>query len=155
MFLVRCSSCKICQSLSSIRVRTSFFQLKTCFRYFSIIAQETSPCVKFTTVIWQIGPAVVTAVFINFTNCQQFSFSILQKFCAHLILKVRSSIVIRFDTQKSLSKRRFLTMASQTMLALVGFLMIVIIVWALLQSKTNPVPIFVVVPIVAAVICGF
>ena len=46
-------------------------------------------------------------------------------------------------------------MASQTMLALVGFLMIVIIVWALLQSKTNPVPIFVVVPIVAAVICGF
>ena len=46
-------------------------------------------------------------------------------------------------------------MASQTMLAIVGFLMIVIIVWALLQSKTNPVPIFVVVPIVAAVICGF
>ena len=46
-------------------------------------------------------------------------------------------------------------MASQTMLALVGFLMIIIIVWALIQGKTNPVPIFVVVPIVAALICGF
>ena len=46
-------------------------------------------------------------------------------------------------------------MASQTMLALVGFLMIIIIVWALIQGKTNPVPIFVVVPVVAALICGF
>ena len=33
--------------------------------------------------------------------------------------------------------------------------MIVIIVWALSQSKTNPVPIFVIVPIIAAVIAGF
>jgi len=40
-------------------------------------------------------------------------------------------------------------------LGIVGFLMIVVIVWALVQSKTNPVPIFVVVPIVAALITGF
>ena len=33
--------------------------------------------------------------------------------------------------------------------------MIVIFVWALIQSKTNPVPIFVIVPIIAAVIAGF
>jgi CitMHS family citrate-Mg2+:H+ or citrate-Ca2+:H+ symporter len=46
-------------------------------------------------------------------------------------------------------------MASQTTLALVSFLMIVIIVWSLIQSKTNPVPIFVVVPILAAIMCGF
>ena len=40
-------------------------------------------------------------------------------------------------------------------LGVVGFLMICIIVWALIQSKTNPVPIFVIVPIVAALLCGF
>ena len=33
--------------------------------------------------------------------------------------------------------------------------MIIVIVWALIQSKTNPVPIFVIVPIIAAVIAGF
>lgn len=41
------------------------------------------------------------------------------------------------------------------MLGIVGILMIVVIVWALLQSKTHPVPIFVIVPIIAALICGF
>ena len=40
-------------------------------------------------------------------------------------------------------------------LGFLGLLMIVIIVWALIQSKTNPVPIFVIVPIIAAVIAGF
>jgi CitMHS family citrate-Mg2+:H+ or citrate-Ca2+:H+ symporter len=40
-------------------------------------------------------------------------------------------------------------------LGVVGFLMIVIIVWALIKSKANPVPIFVVVPVIAALICGF
>ena len=34
-------------------------------------------------------------------------------------------------------------------LGFLGLLMIVIIVWALIQSKTNPVPIFVIVPIIA------
>lgn len=41
------------------------------------------------------------------------------------------------------------------LLGFLGLLMIVIIVWALIQSKTNPVPIFVIVPIIAAVIAGF
>ena len=40
-------------------------------------------------------------------------------------------------------------------LGFLGLMMIVIIVWALIQSKTNPVPIFVIVPIIAAVIAGF
>lgn len=40
-------------------------------------------------------------------------------------------------------------------LGILGLLMIIIIVWALIQSKTNPVPIFVIVPIIAAVIAGF
>ena len=40
-------------------------------------------------------------------------------------------------------------------LGFLGLLMIVIIVCALIQSKTNPVPIFVIVPIIAAVIAGF
>ena len=40
-------------------------------------------------------------------------------------------------------------------LGILGLLMIVIIVWALIQSKTNPVPIFVIVPIIMAVIAGF
>ena len=40
-------------------------------------------------------------------------------------------------------------------LGFLGLLLIVIIVWALIQSKTNPVPIFVIVPIIAAVIAGF
>ncbi len=41
------------------------------------------------------------------------------------------------------------------MLGIVGFLMIIIIVWALMKAKANPVPIFVIVPIIAALICGF
>lgn len=40
-------------------------------------------------------------------------------------------------------------------LGILGLLMIVIIVWSLIQSKTNPVPIFVIVPIIMAVIAGF
>ena len=40
-------------------------------------------------------------------------------------------------------------------LGILGLLMIIVIVWALIQSKTNPVPIFVIVPIIAAVIAGF
>lgn len=40
-------------------------------------------------------------------------------------------------------------------LGMIGLLMILIIVWALIQSKTNAVPIFVIVPIIAAVIAGF
>ena len=46
-------------------------------------------------------------------------------------------------------------MYGETLLGVMGILMIVTIVWALIQSKTNPVPIFVIVPIVAAVIVGF
>lgn len=46
-------------------------------------------------------------------------------------------------------------MGAETLLGLVGILMIVTIVWALIQSKTNPVPIFVIVPIIAAFIVGF
>ena len=41
------------------------------------------------------------------------------------------------------------------LLGVMGILMIATIVWALIQSKTNPVPIFVIVPIIAAVIVGF
>jgi len=41
------------------------------------------------------------------------------------------------------------------LLAIVGFLMIIIIVWALMQSKANPVPIFCVVPVICALVCGF
>lgn len=40
-------------------------------------------------------------------------------------------------------------------LGILGLLMILIIVWALVQSKTNPVPIFIIVPIALAVIAGF
>lgn len=41
------------------------------------------------------------------------------------------------------------------LLGILGLLMILIIVWALVQSKTNPVPIFIIVPIVIALIAGF
>ncbi len=41
------------------------------------------------------------------------------------------------------------------LLAITGFAMIFIIIYALLQNKANAVPIFVVVPVVAAIICGF
>ena len=40
-------------------------------------------------------------------------------------------------------------------LGVVGFAMIVIIVAALIRSKSNPVPLFVIVPVSAALICGF
>lgn len=40
-------------------------------------------------------------------------------------------------------------------LGVVGFAMIVIIVAALIRSKSNPVPLFVIVPVIAALICGF
>ena len=46
-------------------------------------------------------------------------------------------------------------MYGETLLGAMGILMIVTIVWALIQSKTNPVPIFVIVPIAAAIIVGF
>ncbi|MFA6849719.1 MAG: citrate:proton symporter [Selenomonadaceae bacterium] len=41
------------------------------------------------------------------------------------------------------------------LLAITGFLMIFIIIYALLQSKAHAVPIFAIVPIIAAIICGF
>ena len=41
------------------------------------------------------------------------------------------------------------------LLAITGFAMIFIIIYALLQNKANAVPIFVVVPVIAAIICGF
>lgn len=41
------------------------------------------------------------------------------------------------------------------MLAIVGFLMIAIIIYCLMQSKATPMPIFVIVPIIAALVCGF
>ena len=40
-------------------------------------------------------------------------------------------------------------------LGVVGFLMVVIIVAALIRGKSNPVPLFVMVPVIAALICGF
>lgn len=40
-------------------------------------------------------------------------------------------------------------------LAIVGILMVLIIVGALMKSKANPIPLFVLVPIVAAALCGF
>ena len=40
-------------------------------------------------------------------------------------------------------------------LGVVGFLMVVIIVAALIRGKSNPVPLFVIVPVVAALITGF
>ena len=40
-------------------------------------------------------------------------------------------------------------------LGIVGFAMVIIIVAALIRSKANPVPLFVIVPIIAALICGF
>lgn len=46
-------------------------------------------------------------------------------------------------------------MHGEVLLGVMGILMIATIVWALIQSKTNPVPIFVIVPIIAAVIVGF
>lgn len=46
-------------------------------------------------------------------------------------------------------------MHGEVLLGAMGILMIATIVWALIQSKTNPVPIFVIVPIIAAVIVGF
>ena len=46
-------------------------------------------------------------------------------------------------------------MHGEVLLGVMGVLMIATIVWALIQSKTNPVPIFVIVPIIAAVIVGF
>jgi CitMHS family citrate-Mg2+:H+ or citrate-Ca2+:H+ symporter len=60
-----------------------------------------------------------------------------------------------FSEKQNNFKKGVFFMASQSILALVGFLMIIIIVWALIQGKTHAVPIFVVVPIVAALICGF
>ena len=41
------------------------------------------------------------------------------------------------------------------LLAVTGFVMIFLIIYLLLQSKVHPTPIFVVVPIVCAVVCGF
>ena len=41
------------------------------------------------------------------------------------------------------------------LLGTVGFLMVIIIVAALIRGKSNPVPLFVVVPVIAALICGF
>lgn len=41
------------------------------------------------------------------------------------------------------------------LLAITGFMMIFLIIYFLLQSKANPVPIFVIVPIVCALVCGF
>ena len=46
-------------------------------------------------------------------------------------------------------------MHGEVLLGVMGILIIATIVWALIQSKTNPVPIFVIVPIIAAVIVGF
>lgn len=46
-------------------------------------------------------------------------------------------------------------MHGEVLLGVMGILMIATIVWALIQSKTTPVPIFVIVPIIAAVIVGF
>lgn len=46
-------------------------------------------------------------------------------------------------------------MHGEVLLGTMGILMIATIVWALIQSKTNPVPIFVIVPVIAAVIVGF
>ena len=40
-------------------------------------------------------------------------------------------------------------------LGVVGFLMVIIIVAALIRGKSNPVPLFVMVPVIAALICGF
>lgn len=41
------------------------------------------------------------------------------------------------------------------LLGAVGFLMVVIIVVALIRGKSNPVPLFVIIPVIAALICGF
>ena len=40
-------------------------------------------------------------------------------------------------------------------LGIVGFLMVIIIVAALIRGKSNPVPLFVIVPVIAALITGF
>lgn len=41
------------------------------------------------------------------------------------------------------------------MLAFIGFLMVVVIIYCLMQSKATPAPIFIIVPIIAALIAGF
>lgn len=41
------------------------------------------------------------------------------------------------------------------MIALIGFLMVLIIIYGLMQSKVTPAPIFIIVPIVAAFLAGF
>ena len=41
------------------------------------------------------------------------------------------------------------------LLAVTGFVMIFLIIFLLLQSKAHPTPIFVIVPILCAVVCGF
>ncbi len=41
------------------------------------------------------------------------------------------------------------------LLGIVGFAMVILIVAALIRGKSNPVPLFVLVPVVAALICGF
>lgn len=41
------------------------------------------------------------------------------------------------------------------MLAVIGFLMVAIIIYCLMQSKATPAPIFIIVPIIAALIAGF
>lgn len=41
------------------------------------------------------------------------------------------------------------------LLAITGFVMIFLIIYLLLQSKAHPTPIFVIVPILCAVVCGF
>lgn len=41
------------------------------------------------------------------------------------------------------------------LLAITGFIMIFLIIYLLLQTKANPTAIFVIVPIVCAVVCGF
>ena len=41
------------------------------------------------------------------------------------------------------------------MLAIIGFLMVVVIIYCLMESKATPAPIFVVTPIVAAIAAGF
>jgi len=40
-------------------------------------------------------------------------------------------------------------------LGVVGFIMIFVIVYCLIQSKANPIPIFITVPLLAAFVCGF
>ena len=41
------------------------------------------------------------------------------------------------------------------LLAITGFVMIFLIIYCLLQTKAHPTPVFVIVPIVCAIVCGF